>query len=431
MKKSDQLLVNTYASFLVDPNTLLIQEYNDHAGRYLQHNIDHHNMHISDIINWDSSIDKQIQFKQNKKILYTSKLVHEALDIIVNVQVLTINNNAYYNVTLIDNLEDLEILSTKNIDSEIAGNGLFSNIFQYSPIGLVLVDSNTMLYKANKYMFDSFELKAREVIGERFGNVFGCSSVAESRFLCGEAEECKDCKLRNGVQRVLSEQITIEGFEIGHDFQINGRTVTKWFTLSASPVTYGNQVFALVSFVDITQRVRMEDRLRELGITDPLTDLYNRGHIMKLLHESLHTKKYDYISVALIDIDNFKTVNDVYGHLTGDKILILLANILKEQLRYSDYTGRYGGEEFLIIFNETQANAAVDVIKRIQDIFRIKSSKIIEKAVTFSVGLNEVHIRDSIDDHEINLILNKSDKLMYQAKALGKDRVCVDKHFEE
>ena len=104
-------------------------------------------------------------------------------------------------------------------------------------------------------MFDCFDLKYREVINERFGNVFGCSTVSESRFLCGEHDGCQDCKLRNGLTRVIEEHVTMEGLDLGHDFEINGRTVTKWFTVSASPVQYGEMTYALISFVDITQRV--------------------------------------------------------------------------------------------------------------------------------------------------------------------------------
>lgn len=419
MLNSDKLLVNTYATFLVDTATLAIMEYNDFASPYLSGN----KQKISDVITWKDSISKKIEFEKDKKLIVSTATIEDQIDLVAIVQVMVYQNNSYYNVILIDNLEDIRTLESRSLDNEIAGNGLFSNIFQYSPIGLVLVDSETKLFKANKYMFDCFDLKYHEVIGKRFGNIFGCSSVAESRFLCGEADACKECKLRDSITNVLKNKITLESLDLGHDFEINGRTVTKWFTVSASPVHYGNDVYALVSFVDITQRVRMEDRLRELGITDPLTRLYNRSHIMKLFTDGLSSMDFDYLSLALIDIDNFKIVNDTYGHLKGDEILMLLADILKDQLRFSDYVGRYGGEEFLIVFTDTQLNTAESVLSRIAGVFREKSKDILDKPVTFSTGLTEVILKTIDVNEDSNSILSLTDKLMYEAKAKGKDRI--------
>lgn len=418
MKKSDKLLVNSYATFLVNPTTLEIVEYNDHGGRYLHAKI----KYISDIIEWDDKLSRHIEFENEKKVILSSKFKDDDIEIIVIVQLIEYQNTAFYNIILIDNLEDIRDLKEKTIEQDISSNNLFTNIFEYSPIGLVLVDSDTRLYKANKYMFDCFKLKPREILNERFGNVFGCSTVSESRFLCGEHDGCKDCKLRNGVTKVLTENTNLEGLDLGHDFEINGRTVTKWFTVSASPVQYGNNRYALISFVDITQRVRMEDRLRELGITDPLTKLYNRGHIIKMFEEGLASDKYDDLSVALIDLDNFKAVNDIYGHLVGDEVLILLADILREQLRFSDYVGRYGGEEFLIVFTDTEITTAKAVLERIQKVLKENSVPLLNAPATFSAGLTQVSLKEYGPD-DLKDILNQADKQMYKSKAMGKDQV--------
>ncbi|MCH4891132.1 diguanylate cyclase [Acidaminobacter sp. JC074] len=427
MKKSDRLLVNTYATFLVNPSNLDIVEYNDYAGRYLSSE----KKKISDIIYWDKSISKRIDFENEKKIIYSSRSKTDELELIVVIQVVNYHDVSYYNVILIDNLEDIKDFESQSIDDDISSNGLFTNIFQYSPIGLVLVDSQTKLVRANKYMFDCFDLNHRDNINEGFGNVFGCSTVSDTGFLCGQHEKCQTCKLRNGIDKVLNDKLTMEGVDLGHDFNINGRIVTKWFTISASPVQYGDSTYALFSFVDITQRVRMEERLRELGITDALTKLYNRRHIIKLFEEALLSDEHEHLSVALIDIDDFKIVNDVYGHLVGDEVLILLGEILKEQLRFSDCVGRYGGEEFLIIFNNTEMNTAKVVLERIQKSFREKSLDILDEAATFSAGLTQATIKDLKSDNTMNKILNLADKQMYRAKAMGKDRIKEAVYNEE
>jgi len=225
---------------------------------------------------------------------------------------------------------------------------------------------------------------------------------------------------------VLNDHATLEGVEIAHDFDIGGRTVRKWFTVSASPVSYGSETYALVSFVDITQRVRMEERLRELGITDGLTKLYNRRHIMQLLSDALENSQgFETMSLALIDIDDFKMVNDTYGHLVGDEVLILLSEILRNQVRFSDYVGRYGGEEFLVVFTDTDLKDADNVLLRIQQELRIKSKEKVSKAITFSSGLVEVDFSLGVNSKNMNELLQLTDRALYDAKAAGKDCIKV------
>jgi len=381
---------------------------------------------ISDIIFWDNSLPEKLSEKENKRVIIQTRLLKDNSEIIMIVQSMNIEEEFYYNITLIDNLEDIKTLESRQIDLEIQGNSLFSNIFKYSPIGLILVDNDSKLYQANKYMFDCFDLKYEEVIGSKFGNIFRCSQVAGTKKICGETQGCNSCSLKMGVESVLVDRHNIEGVEIGQEFDINGRTVKKWFTVSASPVVYGEEIFALVSFVDITPRVRMENRLRELGITDGLTGLYNRRHIMQLLMDALDNEnEFETLTVSLIDIDDFKLVNDNYGHLVGDDVLILLADILKSQLRFSDYVGRYGGEEFLVIFTDTKLLDADSVMMRIQSELRTKSKEPVKKVITFSSGLVEVKLGSNLEATHITHILNMTDQKLYEAKASGKDCIKV------
>ena len=429
MREADKLLIKSYASFVVDTDTLEILEYNDYGGRFLQTKTGGKGVKVDEVVDWNRDIAKRIQVRKDKKLILASRSLLDDMELIIMVQFMALEDRQYYNVTLVDNLEDIRQLENKNIEAEISGNGLFSNIFKYSPIGLVLIDANRRLYKANKYMFDCFDLKYKEVIGKRFGNVFQCSTLSDTNFLCGEAEGCKDCKLRNGIKGVLKEDVSFGGVEIGHDFQIGGRMVTKWFTVSASPVHYGKDMFALVSFVDITQRVRMEKRLRELGITDSLTKLYNKRHIMKLLSDALEPMAFEHLSLALIDIDDFKMVNDNFGHVVGDEVLILLADILRNELRFSDYVGRYGGEAFLIVFTNTLLDKAEEVLERIMKAFRNRSEDLVGEKITFSGGLIEVAVGPYPAEEHLKDILNWTDKQLYAAKAFGKDRVQASKYL--
>jgi diguanylate cyclase len=126
------------------------------------------------------------------------------------------------------------------------------------------------------------------------------------------------------------------------------------------------------------------------------------------------------LSVALLDIDNFKQVNDTLGHQGGDEALIHLTKVIKEALRPSDSVARYGGEEFLIIFPDTDMATAMEVVERLQreltKKFFLHNNE--RKLITFSAG---VALRADEEDQE-NLI-GRADKAMYHAKQTGKNRV--------
>jgi diguanylate cyclase len=125
-------------------------------------------------------------------------------------------------------------------------------------------------------------------------------------------------------------------------------------------------------------------------------------------------------SVALIDIDNFKKLNDTLGHQAGDRALTHLTQVIKETLRPTDAVGRYGGEEFLILLPSTNLEAAVETIQRLQrdltkKFFLHNNDKIL---VTFSAG---VALRAEGEDQED--LIGRADKAMYHAKQTGKNRV--------
>jgi diguanylate cyclase len=126
------------------------------------------------------------------------------------------------------------------------------------------------------------------------------------------------------------------------------------------------------------------------------------------------------LCVALIDIDNFKKLNDTLGHQAGDQALVHLAQVIKESLRPADNVARYGGEEFVIILPDTQLKEGVEAIERLQremtkKFFLNNNERIL---VTFSAG---VALRNADEDQEE--VVGRADKAMYVAKTTGKNRV--------
>ena len=158
----------------------------------------------------------------------------------------------------------------------------------------------------------------------------------------------------------------------------------------------------------------LERAYKELLI-DPLTKAYNRKALDDKLNKILEkgqSRKLD-LCVAVVDMDNFKQINDTYGHLGGDFVLIEMVKIIKKLIRSYDNIFRYGGDEFIIMFNRSSIDMAVNSIERILN--KIKTTKIKYKdyliPISVSAGLTEHKIGDTMET-----ILKRADEALYKAK---------------
>jgi diguanylate cyclase (GGDEF)-like protein len=172
-------------------------------------------------------------------------------------------------------------------------------------------------------------------------------------------------------------------------------------------------------------RALMLKKLKKMAITDGLTRLYNsRFFYTQIEMEIDRSNRYHHpLSLLLLDIDNFKTYNDKYGHLDGDKILIRLGEIIKKCLRAMDTAYRYGGEEFTILLPETTIDEAVNVAKRVQE--RLALEEFIamtgeKNYITLSVGVTEYFQKEDPAS-----FIFRADKAMYLSKDRGKNSISV------
>jgi diguanylate cyclase (GGDEF)-like protein len=168
------------------------------------------------------------------------------------------------------------------------------------------------------------------------------------------------------------------------------------------------------------------DELHELISKDPLTGLLNRRAIMKTLGDSIRqARRYrELFSVVMIDIDNFKHVNDDYGHLIGDDVLETIGLILQRGLRETDHAGRYGGEEFIIVLSRADLNIALTLASRIHQAImktNIKDSEGGDIKVTASLGLTIYIAGDNKRS-----IIERADKALRMAKLAGRNRIRID-----
>ena len=170
------------------------------------------------------------------------------------------------------------------------------------------------------------------------------------------------------------------------------------------------------------------DKVKRLAASDYLTEVYNKRFGMIRLQEELDISKRSKkpLCIVMFDLDHFKKVNDLYGHLAGDKVLIQVAKLAQAEIRNSDVLFRFGGEEFLIVLRNTTASDAYQLAERIR--LKVESQPILynEKKIhiTSSFGVACTHNKE-LDD--LNALLSTVDQALYQSKTLGRNRTTVAK----
>ncbi|QOP45972.1 GGDEF domain-containing protein [Sulfurimonas paralvinellae] len=164
--------------------------------------------------------------------------------------------------------------------------------------------------------------------------------------------------------------------------------------------------------------------LEETSNLDALTKLFNRRALDSYL-ESVTSKKtlQHELHLLILDIDDFKKINDIYGHIVGDKVLIFLANMLRKTLRDGDKVFRYGGEEFVIILNRITAEKCREIAQRI--LHNISSNRLLYKGksvnITVSIGATKYIPGDTPES-----IIERADKALYRSKENGKNQMSVE-----
>ena len=174
----------------------------------------------------------------------------------------------------------------------------------------------------------------------------------------------------------------------------------------------------------ISQLSNQIKTLESTSNLDPLTKVFNRRALDTYLRNICSSKRAHYqIHLLMIDIDDFKLINDKYGHIAGDKVLILLSNIIRKTLRDGDKIFRYGGEEFVIVLNRIDNRECFNISNRLLAL--IRGNKMIYKGnslnITVSVGATRFNPGD-----EPESLIDRADKALYKAKHNGKNQIQMD-----
>ena len=238
--------------------------------------------------------------------------------------------------------------------------------------------------------------------------------VASSIF--GSKKICKRVTLISVVGAVAGSLISTFDGRKEYDFRVFELVIAIVLILISYLITLVLMMYEERKRKIIKAAVQNELELKEKLNYDGLTGLYNYSAFSSLLEKELVDKEEN-VMLAIIDIDDFKSVNDLYGHENGNVVIKKLAELLGIYCTSSGFPARYGGEEFAVVFIETSAEKAKDAIELVRINLAESRFENMERVITFSCGL--VKCRRELT---LRQIIEKSDEAMYKAKSTGKNK---------
>ena len=177
-------------------------------------------------------------------------------------------------------------------------------------------------------------------------------------------------------------------------------------------------------FGQALKNVQEHGRIKDLAMRDGLTELFNRRIFDETLAQKVKHPDMRPLSLLIIDLDNFKQVNDTFGHQAGDQVLKTVAKILKESCRGHDLVARFGGEEFAIILSQTKVATAHAIAQRIRNRLAKTAFTFEERQLQMTASIGLATCQEGKSGCTSNLV-KQADRALYQAKRSGKNKVCV------
>lgn len=284
---------------------------------------------------------------------------------------------------------------------------IFEGIVETIREPLLVLDRDLRVVTASRSFYEFFKVKPEETLGQLIYDL-------------GD-KQWDISKLRELLEKLLPQQTAFDNYEVEHDFVTIGR---RTLLLNARQIEreVGKERIILLAIEDITERKKYEEKIQQMAFHDSLTGLPNRklfsDRLGIVLAQAKRNKKK--VGIVMLDLDNFKDVNDTLGHDVGDTLLKAVAERLSGTLRKSDTVARFGGDEFVLIFPDMEIiEEAIQVVQKIIDRFNkpflIDTHQLV---VTTSIGI-AVYPNDGMDEE---ILMKNADIAMYQAKQAGRAR---------
>ena len=220
------------------------------------------------------------------------------------------------------------------------------------------------------------------------------------------------------LSSILVSELVTQGFNLitENRLSLSGALVALVVPLIVAPIFSGVQVQS------IHQLEQAREAMHRLSITDELTQIYNRRYFMEVARQAFTDRQKGMpFAVVLFDADDFKKVNDTYGHVVGDQVLRHIAEVTQASIRKGDVLARYGGEEFIVLLPQTDQAQALEVAERIQQAILFNPAYSAGEPLKVTVSMGVATCQPYMQDPDDLLIA--ADDALYRAKNLGKNRI--------
>lgn len=292
-----------------------------------------------------------------------------------------------------------------------------------APVAVIITDTSGAIIHANRLAESMFGYEAGELQKKFIEELIPARLRKKHKDNRGEYQS-------NPVNRPMGLNYNLKGLKK------NGMEVRV--DIALNPLHEQDELYVACSILDITEKITTAElalnlerenlRLAKLAQRDPLTQAYNRRTMEELFPKIAEEckKQHRSVSTIMLDVDNFKTFNDTYGHQTGDQLLKELAYIAQNHIRENDILVRYGGEEFFIIMPNCTPRQANEVAERIRS--SLEKAMTSGHQITASLGISTYSFSSGLDslDEVLEKLIEQSDQALYQAKNKGRNRV---QHF--
>ncbi|MCM3727778.1 diguanylate cyclase [Neobacillus cucumis] len=272
------------------------------------------------------------------------------------------------------------------------------SVFESMKDGVLVLNQNGVIVDFNNAMLDVLPNLNSQVIGKSIDNGYG--------------------RLADIIR--LEEEL---------DYELCVDEEKTYYHIRFSTVSNKNNklIGKIITFVNVTERVLLQEQLKNLASIDGLTGVYNRTFFMQESEKMLASRNLTggKVSVIMFDIDHFKNVNDSFGHQAGDRVLAHVASLAKESLRSTDIIGRYGGEEFILLLPDTPLNVAYELAQSLRVKITESVTPFMDKEiyVTSSFGVSSAKIMGGDHGQTLQNLMREADQALYGAKRKGRDHV--------
>lgn len=299
---------------------------------------------------------------------------------------------------------------------------IFTQLFDLVDMGIVILDNDLKVYKWNKWMELHSNISSEQILGRLLFDFF--PDLNNKSFL-----RSLKYVMNFGNYYFFSQKLHhyLFPFKPVSSLAVDIEYMQQSCNMGRLVDEQSSTRYIYITVHDVTEIAVYEKTLVEMNAKDSLTGIYNRKSFENQLENELKRYKRGTrpFGLIMIDIDFFKKINDTYGHLCGDQVLISLASSISSTIRSTDILARYGGEEFFCLLPETDIDNTILLAETLRKVVENKSFTFQDIPVKITISLGVTAMEREIKSSEV--LLRKADDALYEAKRTGRNRVVAVK----